>query len=683
MKHPPLPPEVGRRWAAATIRILKAALLACLLGALHGCTDDATHPSLAGRDAPPLLHASDLITIAPRPTGHRLSPDGRKIAWQGAHLGRTALFVRDVASGETRRFPRVTHVEHWTPDGRWLLYHATDGSGAENTRVFAIDTEGPGDAPIDLTPWPNVKARLHQIVANEPGVVLVAHNRRDPKLFDLYRVELAGRKETLVARNPGDAVAPVTDAGGRFRGWQPSRESVRPPEERARPLAQRKPTVRSRQEEVFHVLGRSADGSVVWALSNRGRDRIALVAAHPTLGWERVEFEDPHVDVTAVDMSNVQRRPLIARATPGHPRFEILDPSLREDLAALLAEQGDAPFQIDIASADAREERMIVVVQTTTSRRHYLVDRPQRRHTLLSEAISAELRAAAVPPQPVVVPASDGLELHGYLTLPRGVAPERLPLVLLVHGGPWQRSAWGDPQSSDDMVLMQFLANRGYAVLEIDFRGSAGYGRKLKYAAVGEFAGRMQEDLHDAVRWAVGRGIADPDRVALLGWSYGGYATLVGLTMTPQAFACGIAINAPTDLAPLIESFPAYWQVDLSLWHDFVGNPAVAADREEMVRRSPLTHAAQLERPLLLIHGARDVRVRIEQAERMIAALRSAGRAAEYLRIEDMGHSPGWWLHRLKVLRATERFLHGCLGGRASRVDPWDPIAWTWERVRR
>jgi dipeptidyl aminopeptidase/acylaminoacyl peptidase len=672
---PTSPPQAGRGW-------LLLVLLPVLVF-LAACTDSATHPALNGAALPPLLQASDFITIAPEPNEFRLSPDGRKIAWLGAHYGRTALHVRDIATDKVRHFPRVTHTEQWTADGRWLLYHAPDRSGAENTHVYAIDTEGPGDEPFDLTPQPNVKARLHQLLPAEPGVVLVAHNRRDARLFDLYRIDLATRKETLVSRNPGDAVAPLTDATGNLRGWQRSREARRPPDERARPLAERKPTVRKRRIETFQVLGPSADGASVWALSNRGRDRIALVSAHPTLGWERVEFEDPHVDVTEVDMSHVQRKPFIARALPGHPRFEILDAKLRDDLAALLAEQGTTPFTLRILSTDAKEERMIVVVRSTSSRRYFLFDRARRTHTLLSEVVPASLQRALVPIEPVVLAASDGMELRGYLALPQGVAPKNLPLVLLVHGGPWQRSAWGDPLSSDDAMLMQFLANRGYAVLEIDFRGSTGYGQRLLYAAVGEFAGRMQEDLHDAARWAIDRGIADAGRVALFGWSYGGYATMTGLTRTPQEFACGVSLNGPTDLAPLIEAFPAYWQVDLSMWHDFVGNPKVAEDRADMTRKSPLTHAARMERPLLLIHGAKDVRVQVDQAERMVAALRAANRPVEYLRIEDMGHTAGWWVHRMKVLRATERFLHGCMGGRASRLDPWDPVAWTWERVKR
>jgi dipeptidyl aminopeptidase/acylaminoacyl peptidase len=302
---------------------------------------------------------------------------------------------------------------------------------------------------------------------------------------------------------------------------------------------------------------------------------------------------------------------------------------------------------------------------------------------LLAETVPNDFAAALVPIRPVTIPSSDGLRLRGYLTLPRGVAPGPLPMVLHVHGGPWMSTGWGEPTSSEDAAYAQFLANRGYAVLQVDFRGSSGYGREFMNAAIGEFAGRMQDDLLDAVRWAVERGIADPAHVAIMGWSYGGYAALVGLSMTPKAFACGVSVSGPTDLASLIESFPPYWKVDLSRWQDFVGDPEIPEDREQMTRKSPLAHAQQVERPVLIIHGARDVRVLVDQSDRMVAALRRAGKPVEYLRIPDMGHDSGWWVYQLAVLRKTEDFLQRCLGGRASRFDWFDAVAWAWERISR
>jgi dipeptidyl aminopeptidase/acylaminoacyl peptidase len=663
-------------------QIPRGAVIVAVLGALlAGCTAEPEHAALKDARLPPLILA---YQFAYRPTttaGYQLSPDGRRLSWYGSHFGRNMLHVRDNATGTVRRF-RVGGGVQWTPDGKRLLYTA-DTSGAENPHVYMIEPDGPNGKPVDLTPWDGVRAGIHQVPAGEPARVLVFHNRRDRRVFDLYRIDLATRRETLIAQNPGDAMAPITAADGSFKGWRTSRAAQRRATDAPKPLAARKPGLVKAPDETFQSLGLSADGSVVWAISNRGRDRLALVAADPRLGWERVVFEDPDVDVLSVTMSHVTRAPLVARAYPGYPRVEILDPQLREDLAALLNAHSGSPYDLDIVSTESDEKRMIVAIGSDSQRRTYLVDREARSHVLLAELPARDLAAALAPMRPVTIPSRDGLRLHGYLTLPRGTQGKRLPMVLHVHGGPWLRTAWGDPVSSDDAGYAQFLANRGYAVLQVDFRGSTGYGRSFSMAGMEEFAGRMQEDLLDAVRWAVDGGIADPARVAIMGWSYGGYAALTGLAMTPEVFACGVSIAGPTDLASLIESFPPYWTPDLSLWHDFVGDPAIAEDREEMKQKSPLYHADKVQRPVLIVHGVRDVRVRVDQSDSMVAALKRAGKAVEYLRIPDMGHGPGWWPHRIDVLRKTETFLRGCLGGRAVRIDWFEPLAWAWTQWSR
>jgi dipeptidyl aminopeptidase/acylaminoacyl peptidase len=518
----------------------------------------------------------------------------------------------------------------------------------------------------------------------DAGHVLISHNRRDPRVFDLYRVELDSGKETLIAKNPGDGVAPIAGRKGAIEGWFRPRETRRlAAAQRAQAATPPQAVPLKQPEEHFSVLGAAADRSFVWALSNRGRDRVALVIAHPTLRWEKVVFEDADADVSEVSMSRVTGAPLLATAQPGYPRVTILDASLRADLDGLLRAQGAAPFGVEIVSSDHAERRMIVSVYTSTQRRFYLLDRPKRQFELLAEALPRDLEEVLAPMRPIVIKSRDGLALHGYLTLPRGVAPKALPMVLLVHSGPWERSLWVDPTRAEDSLRAQFLANRGYAVLQVDFRGSKGYGSSFFDAGIGEFAGEMQDDLLDAVHWAVDGGIADPAHVAIMGWSYGGYAALVGMSMTPEVFACGISLAGPTDLASLIESFPPYWKVDLTMWHDFVGDPAVPAEREEMTLKSPLSHAAQVQRPVLIVHGAQDVRVRINQSERMVQALRQAGKPVEYVPIADMGHGMSYWAHRLAILRKTERFLQRCLGGRASRYDPFDTIAWAWTRLSR
>jgi dipeptidyl aminopeptidase/acylaminoacyl peptidase len=654
----------------------------CLIAALAACTAPADHPALRDAELAPLMPAHRFAYQGEVLRSYQLSPDGSKLAWIGPFFMRGRLFVRDNATGEVHRYRIGDYGFQWTPDGRRVLY-TSDTSGAENQHVYMIDVENPGSGEIDLTPHPGVKARIHQFVQGNSNQLLVFHNRRDARVADLYRIDLDTREETLVAKNPGDAVTAVTTPEGRILRWQRSREIARGTDERQQPFTARLATLTKSPDESFRLLGKAPGEDSVWALSNRGRDRLALVLAHRTLGWEKVIFEDPTVDVTRVTMSGITGNPLVAHSEPGYPRYEILDPALREDVAPLLQAQGSEPFGFEIVSIDRTEKRLIVLIYTSAQQRYYLIDRPGRAYTLLAESLSKDLAASLAPMEPVTIASRDGLELHGYLTLPRGAPRKGLPMVLLVHGGPWLRTTWGNPLRSEDAMYAQFLANRGYAVLQINFRGSSGYGRRFTGAAIGEFGGKMQDDLHDAMQWAVKAGIADPARVAIMGWSYGGYAALLGLATTPKTFACGVSLGGPTDLPSLIESFPPYWKTDLTAWYDYVGNPAIPDDRRHMTEKSPLHHAEKLERPVLIVQGENDVRVRPDQSVRMFDALRRAGKPVEYLAVPEMGHNIGYWAHRLAVLRATETFLRRCIGGRASRFDPFDAVAWVWTRLTR
>jgi dipeptidyl aminopeptidase/acylaminoacyl peptidase len=656
--------------------VLPAAILAAGLAA---CTAGPDHPSLKDARLPELIPAYRFVYRGGVNGGYQISPDGARLAWHAPWWGRQRLFVRDLASGATHRWAASGAVR-WAADSRHLLY-ASDPRGSENQHVFAIDTANPGAEPVNLTPYPEVRATIQHIPETDSPYVLITHNGRDRRLFDLYRVNLATRETTLVSRNPGDGVAPLTRGDGSVTGWQRSRESRRPPEDARRPLRERAPETRARAEGSVRILGPANEKDVVWAVSNRGRDRMALVALHTGLGWERVVFEDPVADVSAVTISQVTRAPLLASAQPGWPRVAILDADLARELRPLTERFAGRPHRLEFLGADRRERRLLLTTGTDVQSETWLLDRDRGTLERLAASVPQDLAALLAPQQPVEIQSRDGLTLRGFLTLPPGAPPRRLPTVVLAHGGPWASTAWTDPFHSDDALRAQFLANRGYAVLQVEFRGSTGYGRAFMQGGMGEFARAMQNDLDDTLAWAVGQGISDPSRAAIMGISYGGYAALTGLTRDPGKWACGVAINAPTDLASLIESFPPHWRVDLSMWHEYVGDPRVPEDRAEMTARSPLARAAALERPVLIVQGGRDVRVRPDQAERMVAALHAAAKPVRYVPIAEMGHNPGYWAHHLTILRETEAHLKGCLGGRANRVEAFEWLARAWTRA--
>ncbi|MCC6531875.1 MAG: S9 family peptidase [Burkholderiales bacterium] len=638
---------------------------------LAACDRQAQHPALRSAELPRLVPAHEFVFKQESFTGFSFSPDGTRLIWTGPSGWRSGLHVRSLKTGAVHVYRVGGSSIHWSADSRRLLILG-DKTGAENHHLYRLEVDDPDASPVDITPYRGVRVWLYRILESDPEHVLVLHNRRDPTLRDLYRINLSTGAEEALAMNPGDGVLPLTDANGKVFGWRKAtseraRGKPLPPELRERSA------VGPASEEVTRPVGLSRDQAQAWVLTNRGRDRVALVRLDRTKGIVETLYEDPHVDVGRVLMSEVQRQPLLAIASGDYPRTVVFDPRLAADLEPLLDSYRGTRIGYDIASMDPSEQRLVVAVSTYANRRYYLVDRTSGERVLLGETRGGQFSAAMAQPEAVRFQARDGLSIPGYLLRPPGTGSQPLPLVVLVHGGPWSRVAWGDPDK--DLLQAQFLANRGYAVLAINYRGSTGFGRSFMTAAVGQFGARMQDDLSDGVRWAIERGIADPARIAIMGHSYGGYATLMALARTPQLFACGIDIAGPTDLARLIETFPPYWEHELSHWYSYVGDPKVASDRARMESASPVNLTGSIERPLLVIQGEKDVRVPAEQSRSLVEQLRHAGKRVEYVAVDDMGHSLGYWAHHLLVLRRAERFLAQCLGGRAARFDRMEWIA--------
>jgi len=641
---------------------------------LAGCEQRATHPALEGVELPRLVAANEFVFNRHAFGGFSFSPDGSRLAWSGPSGWSVALHVRSEATGKVNVFRVGGSGSHWSADSRRFLI-LDDKSGAENHHLYRLDVDHADAVPVDLTPDPGARVWLFQILKDDPEHVLILSNKRERTLRDLYRVNLSSGAHELVAQNPGDGVAPVTDATGKFLGWRKAAAASRPRGKERPPELRDRSALSRKSEDVTRAIGVSKDRSEAWVLTNSGRDRTALVHLEAGAHTHEIVYEDAMADVGRVLMSQRHGKPLLVSSVADYPRTLVLDKALEADLQIVLAAYRDVRHGYDIVSMDPVEERMVVTVYTHANRRYHLLDRKRRTQTLLGESRSAEFAASMVVPEAVSIKARDGLSLPAYLLKPAGTSSRPLPTVLLVHGGPWGRVQWSDLDQQEDLLRAQFIANRGYAVLLVNFRGSTGFGRGFMTAAVGEFGAKMQDDLIDAVRWAVDAGIADPQRLAIMGHSYGGYATLMALAQEPKTFACGIDIAGPTDLARLIETFPKYWELELSYWYGYVGDPAVSSDRERMQKVSPINLADRIERPLLVIQGEKDVRVPVEQSRVMVERLRKDGKTVEYVAVEDMGHSTGYWAHHLLVLRETERFLSTCLGGRSARIDLMEWVA--------
>ena len=408
-------------------------------------------------------------------------------------------------------------------------------------------------------------------------------------------------------------------------------------------------------------------GATLYLLSNKGRDRRVLLAISAQTGAETLVYEDAVVDVSSIYTHPLTGKPLLAFTDPDYPKAEVLDPALRDAFKFL---NQTAPARINIHSSDREFQRLTFSLNTDKGTEWFLYDMTRERLEQLGASPSLEHKADLADMKPIEIRSRDGIALRGYLTLPKNIPPHHLPMVLWVHGGPWGRDTWGYNTDA------QFLANRGYAVMQLNYRGSLGYGRRFEELAVGEFAGKMQDDLLDGVQWAIEQGIADPAKIAIAGGSYGGYATLVGLSFTPETFACGIDIFGPSDLTKLVEDFPPYWKFEMDRWHRFVGDPGKPADRAVMQSKSPLFKADNINKPLLVIQGGMDVRVRTDQSEALVNQLKRANKPVEYWFIPEAGHGLNRWPLRLKQFRKSEDFLAECMGGRSSGFDFYQLGAW-------
>jgi dipeptidyl aminopeptidase/acylaminoacyl peptidase len=620
--------------------------------------------TLPAAELPPLIPRKVLFGN-PVKQSPQLSPDGKRLAYL-APDDRDVLQVwvqtigKDDARKVTNDRKRGIRVHLWTYHPDTLLY-AQDRDGDENFHVYAVNVAS--SAVRDLTPHEGVRATPIGVDRDYPDQLLVQMNRNNPRLFDAYRIDLASGKATLDTKNPGDVVGWEADAQFRIRGCQAfTRDGGVEVRYREDEKSSWKVAVKwSQDDNEGRVVGFSADGKSLWLNSSAGRDTLSLVNHDLASGKEEVLASDPHSDVSQVLFDPLRHLPEAVAFNRQRIRWQALEESIKDDLEQL---RKGAPGEPSIISRD-RDLKKMVVSYTADVRpaEYYLYDRDSKQLTHLFASRPDLARYTLAPMKPVVIPSRDGLELVSYLTLPVGLEPRKLPMVLVVHGGPWARDSWGFDANA------QWLANRGYAVLAVNYRGSTGFGKKFLHAGDRQWATRMHDDLLDAVHWAIDKGYADPKRVAIFGGSYGGYAALVGAAFTPDVFACAVDVVGPSNLVTLLRSIPPYWEPMRKLFATRVGDPDT--EKEFLESRSPLFKADQIRIPLLIAQGKNDPRVKQRESEQIVAAVKKAGKPVEYLLFPDEGHGFARPENRLKFCAHAEAFLARHLGG--GRVEPSTP----------
>lgn len=600
----------------------------------------------------------ELLFGNPERVSPDLSPDGRHLAWLAPLDGVLNVWVRTVGSEDDRA---ITHdcgrgIQDFSfaEDGVHVLY-VQDRDGDENWHVYRVPVAG-GD-PFDLTPVDGVQARIVAADPRHPGAILVGLNDRDEQLHDVYRIDLASGERTLEVRNEIGAVDWIADHDLNVRAaLVPTPDGGflvvhRPAGEEGWGELM---TVAPEDSLSSGVLGFADDDRTLYVTSSAGANAGELRSIDTETGETATIAGDPAADVADVVFDPVSHRPQAAVFLKERQEVKVLDPTIGEDLELVAGlHHGD----LHIVSRDRADRHWLVAhVQDEGPVVYHSFDREAKRPEFLFSARPKLKGLPLAPMKPVSWTARDGLTIHGYLTFPPGADPKNLPVVVNVHGGPWHRDVWGYHAEA------QWLANRGYACLQPNFRGSTGYGKDFVNAGDREWGGKMQDDVTDGVKWLIDEGIADPDRVAIYGGSYGGYAVLAGLTKTPELYRCGVDVVGPSNLITFSKSIPPYWEPLRALFERRVGN--VETEEDFLRERSPLFRIDRIRVPLLIVQGKNDPRVNREESLQIVEALRAADKEVEYIEFEDEGHGFARPENRLTFYAAAEKFLARHLGGR-------------------
>lgn len=589
----------------------------------------------------------------------QISPDGQYISYMAPYCDRMNLFIQPLDHEQPTQLTFETERNiggyMWADNDR-ILY-VKDKGGDENFQLYGIRTDGTDGRAY--TDFPGVKVGIIDDLEDVPDQIIIAMNRRNPEVFDPYRLNLKTGELTQLAENPGNYQGWMTDHEGKLRAVTAIVDGVNTQllyrDTEDEPF---RPVLTTNFKETVSFMEFTPDNRYVYAATNLGRDKLVLVLMDPATCKElEVLYENERYDISNISYSR-KRKKLIGVFCTGHKEpirhyFDDYEKALRERLQKRFAGK-----RFGLADESRDETKRLLYVggdRTRGSYYYYNTETDELRKMAdvapwLHEEDLVEMHAVSYTTR-------DGLHIEAYLSLPQGHTLEtarQLPVVINPHGGPWARDSWG--YSSE----VQFLCNRGYAVFQMNFRGSTGYGRRFLEASYKQWGQAMQNDITDGVNWLIEQGIADPKRVAIYGGSYGGYATLAGVTYTPDLYACAIDYVGVSNLLTFMNTIPPYWRPMLEMMYEQVGNPQT--DRDMLEAYSPALHADRIKAPLLIAQGANDPRVNKAESDQMVEALRQRGVEVEYLVKDNEGHGFSNQENRFDFYRAMERFLKKHLG---------------------
>ena len=628
-------------------------------------------PAVAKEASPPPQLDRELFFGDPEISGAQISPDGAFIAFIKPLEGTRNIWVKRTAEPFESARPitadkrRPIPAYFWSRDGKFILF-VQDEDGDENYNIWAVDPTAPPaegkKVPLarNLTNMQKVRAQIYSVPKKDPDLIYIGLNDRDAAWHDLYRLKISTGEKTLVRQNDDRIASWFFDLEGRLRiGLR---------------VADNGDTEVLRVDEggftriyscsVFESCGPvrfHKDNQRIYMETNKGEgvDLARLVLFDPAKAAEELVESDPmnRVDLGSPIFSDLTDELLGTAYEDERVRIYWRDKTWEADYKLLRKKLPGR--DISLGSSTRDEQLMLIVAHSDVEPgERYLFDRKTKKLTFQYRVFDKLPREHLAPMQPIRYKSSDGLEIPAFLTLPKGVTDKNLPLILYPHGGPWYRDSWGyEP-------IAQFLANRGYAVLQPNFRGSTGYGKKFLNAGNREWGQKMQDDITWGVKDLIARGIADPKRVGILGGSYGGYATLAGVAFTPDLYAAAVDIVGPSNLLTFLDSIPPYWEAARKIFDSRLGDPDTPEGKAQLERQSPLNSVTKIRTPLLVVQGANDPRVKKAESDQIVVALRERKLPVEYLVADDEGHGFAKPVNNMAMMATAEKFLAKHLGGR-------------------
>ena len=652
------------------------------------CSTAPTHPGLVSAQQnaslPALVPVRRFVANVDAFGGFVISPNGQRLLWSQTVGTDVGLAVRDVAQPITSAVTYPTGNQGrgggfytWLADNRHIVY-GKDPIGDENVQFWVLDAQTGSFSPWLVTPWRGSRSLYLGRGVQGSGRFFFANNQRDKSTFDLYEANAQDRSVKEIARSDGTVVAWIMGqdrqlaARTRRLGKSDNADAV---------LELRQADGSWRALKTYNGLDSywvnriDVAANKAWVMSNVGRDKTALLEVNLVTGAEKLIGSHDAVDLSNAVFANNQNgasAPVGYIAEPGLPTITYLDSQLEQDVQAAVRKAlaagliKEPPVIARPSVFSDNNQSMIVRAAGYFDSAELLVQRSSGDVARLN-SFNADAQQLLAKQEPFSFKASDGRMLHGYIIRPRGVQGAA-PMVLNIHGGPTARDHW----SPAGFNSLQLMANRGYAVMQINYRGSSGYGREHIWAGAREYNGRMQKDMAEAVQWAIDQGIADPQRLAVMGGSFGGFSTLAQLIQKPHDYRCGINIVGVANWPRAIESFPPYWSYSRLYTNRMYGDINKPEELAQMVANSPITHIDKITVPLLVVHGANDVRVIKQDSDDVVAALQKLGRPVEYMVFNDEGHSISKWRNRLALSRKIEDALAACLGGRSNGFDLYE-----------